>query len=212
MPSIAARILICRCKSDGTFRIWTITDMRLVWSHAIRIQVPARHPQGPVKVLASACSQCYESLIRKETPHPPPCGSPSPQGRGFLFDLISLSLGERGDRKAVGEGSLASPRTLTEPWRHPNCRLNRQRKNASQPRHPEPRFWGRRTRTPCFPANADSSAPADASESHCWRPFSAASEAANFPNPMKGSCPAQERVFSIVPAPRPQYIRHRTFQ
>src|SRR5208337_1199584 len=39
-------------------------------------------------------------------PHPPPCGPPlSPQERE-RNRVIALSQGERGDRKAVGEGSL----------------------------------------------------------------------------------------------------------
>jgi hypothetical protein len=56
----------------------------------------------------------------KRTPHPPPCGPPSPlgrgieikitaplpQGRGIEIKITALSLGERGDRKAVGEGGL----------------------------------------------------------------------------------------------------------
>ena len=40
------------------------------------------------------------------TPHPPPCGPPSPRGEGSDFDFYPSPAGERGDRKAVGEGSL----------------------------------------------------------------------------------------------------------
>jgi hypothetical protein len=42
--------------------------------------------------------------------------------------------------------------------------LDRLRKKAAQPCHPEPHFWGRRICILCFQANADSSAPAGASE------------------------------------------------
>src|SRR5271157_406366 len=52
--------------------------------------------QGSVKVRRAT----------EKTPHPPPCGPPSPQRRGIEIKITALSRRERGDRKAVGEGSL----------------------------------------------------------------------------------------------------------
>jgi hypothetical protein len=66
-------------------------------------------PQGSVKVPGDTPFQSGESGTRKETPHPPPCGPPSPLARGKQIKTIALSLGERGDRKAVGEGAFPVP-------------------------------------------------------------------------------------------------------
>src|SRR5271157_1557537 len=60
------------------------------------VKTSSHPPQGSVKVRRGM----------KKTPHPPPCGPPSPQGRGIEIKITALSQGERGDRKAVGEGSL----------------------------------------------------------------------------------------------------------
>jgi len=48
-------------------------------------------------------------------PSPTALRSPLSPWRGIKIKIPTLSLGERGDRKAVGEGSLLTQSTLTEP-------------------------------------------------------------------------------------------------
>src|SRR5271157_596218 len=76
---------------------------------------PSCHPpndagtRGSVKAPDVAYLQSYGYITHEGTPHPPPCGPPSPQWRGIEIRIEALSPGERGDRKAVGEGSISSP-------------------------------------------------------------------------------------------------------
>ena len=45
-------------------------------------QVVRHGPQGSVKVAGVAYRYGHACITRDETPHPPPCGPPSPEGRG----------------------------------------------------------------------------------------------------------------------------------
>ena len=53
-------------------------------------------PRGSVKVTGVAYRHGHKCITREETPHPPPCGPPSPRGEG-------------GRRRRAGEGSLSTP-------------------------------------------------------------------------------------------------------
>jgi hypothetical protein len=51
--------------------------------------------QDSVKVQGPVRRQSHEGIIREETPHPPPCGPPSPPGEGQKIEVAALSIGER---------------------------------------------------------------------------------------------------------------------
>src|SRR5271157_716605 len=76
--------------------------------------VKAGIPGGSVKAPGVANLPSYACITYDETPHPPPCGPPSPQGRGIEIRITTLNRGERGDRKAVGEGSFRRPSDFDE--------------------------------------------------------------------------------------------------
>ena len=49
--------------------------------------------QGSVKVAGARYLRGHECITREETPHPPPCGPPSPQGRGREIKITPFSQG-----------------------------------------------------------------------------------------------------------------------
>jgi len=60
--------------------------------------------EGSIKVARVACLQGHVCIAHEETPHPhdlqnvgppPPCGPPSPQGRGLEINITPLSPRER---------------------------------------------------------------------------------------------------------------------
>jgi hypothetical protein len=58
-------------------------------------QVVRHGPQGSVKVAGVAYRYGHACITRDETPHPPPCGPPSPQGRETKIKITALSPRER---------------------------------------------------------------------------------------------------------------------
>jgi hypothetical protein len=72
--------------------------------------------QGPGIVQGAAHVQQLRMHHLRIDPSPPALRSPlSPRERVGILIFIPLQ-GERGDRKAGGEGSLSTQSTLTEPW------------------------------------------------------------------------------------------------
>ena len=77
------------------------------------------NPQGSVKVAGVTYFWGHECITCEETPHPPPCGPPSPQGRGIETKTAALSQGRGGTARRWVRGPFQPYWTLTDSWGNP---------------------------------------------------------------------------------------------
>ena len=93
-----------------TFQIACRGDSNIGWTVRAPLRIP-QHPwlkqppwsrrsnraaqlcQGPIKVPGVAYPQSYARITYEDTPHSPPCGPPSPHGRGIEIRITALSQG-----------------------------------------------------------------------------------------------------------------------
>jgi len=74
-------------------RWWLGKRARAILYTSISRRLAARALQCSVKVAGVACVHGHDCISREETPRPPPCSSPSPQGRGREIKITTLSQG-----------------------------------------------------------------------------------------------------------------------